>query len=301
MNDPGFSLRDSRVAIVGLGLMGGSLALALQGCCREIIGVDSDSAARAFAAERGFVHRVADFDSALADSDLLVLATPVRTILEHLDYIRTPAGVIHHSSFVIDLGSTKASIVAKMKDLPAAYDPLGGHPMCGREAGGIRRAEPDLYRDKPFVLCPLDRTSQSALALAHELVSAIGAHPLVLDAARHDALAALVSHLPYTVAVALVRTALEANDDAAWQMAASGFRDTTRLAASDLTMMIDILLTNREVILDSLAHFRSELDSLTAAIQTGDPDQLRAALESAQAERARLSPSPARRLLKPSH
>src|SRR5574341_2296406 len=210
MNDPDFSLRDLRVAIVGLGLMGGSLALALRGRCRQIIGVDSDSAARAFALERGFIHRAANFDSALADSDLLVLATPVRTILEHLDYLRTPAGVVHHSSFIIDLGSTKASIVARMKDLPAAYDPLGGHPMCGKETGGIRHAEPDLYRDKPFVLCPLERASKTALALAHELVSAIGGHALVLDAARHDALAALVSHLPYTVALALVRTALEA-------------------------------------------------------------------------------------------
>lgn len=284
MNDPDFSLRDLRVAIVGLGLMGGSLALALRGRCREIIGVDSDSAARAFALERGFIHRATDFDSALADSDLLVLATPVRTILKQLDYL----GTLHipHSAFIIDLGSTKASIVARMKDLPAAYDPLGGHPMCGKETGGIRHAEPDLYRDKPFVLCPLERTSKTALALAHELVFAIGAHALVLDAARHDALAALVSHLPYTVAMALVRTALEADDDAAWQMVASGFRDTTRLAASDLTMMIDILLTNREAILDTLAHFRSELDSLTLAIQSGDADKLRAALAAAQEQRS---------------
>lgn len=294
MNDPDFSLSDSRVAIVGLGLMGGSLALSLQDRCCEIVGVDSDSAARTFAVERGFVHRTTDFDSALAGSDIFILATPVRTILEQIARLHSSTLDPRHPVLVLDLGSTKSSVVARMKDLPAAYDPLGGHPMCGKETGGIGQAEPGLYREKPFVLCPLDRTTPAGIALAHELVSQIGARPLLLDAERHDAFAALVSHLPYTVAMALMGAALEAGDDLVWQMAASGFRDTTRLAASDLTMMIDILLTNRQAILDSLAHFRAQLDSLTAAIQSGDADRLRAALQSAQAQRARLFAAPLR-------
>lgn len=289
MDEPGFtSLAGMRVAIVGLGLMGGSLALALSGCCREIIGVDADPAPLTFAIERSIVHRTTDFDSALGTSDLLILAAPVRTILQQLSHLAHSTFPIPHSAFIIDLGSTKSAIVAAMKNLPAAFDPIGGHPMCGKEVSGIGHADPDLFRGKPFVLCPLDRTSPRALALAHELISAIGAHPLILDAETHDSLAALVSHLPYAVSVALMRTALATDNEALWPVAASGFRDATRLAASDLTMMIDILLTNRAAALDSLSRFRTELDSLTAAIDSGDADALRAVLESAQRKRSEM-------------
>jgi prephenate dehydrogenase len=178
-----------------------------------------------------------------------------------------------------------------MQRLPPGVIPIGGHPMCGKETGGIQNADPALFEGRPFVLCPLERTSPAALALVHALVAAIGAYPLRVDAARHDVLAALVSHLPYAAAVALMRAALHENDDLAWQMAASGFRDTTRLAASDLRMMVDILLTNREAILETLDSFQGELNSLRAAIGSGDADRLHQTLEAAQARRARMFPS----------
>ncbi|MBM4424491.1 MAG: prephenate dehydrogenase [Chloroflexi bacterium] len=291
MDDSGFTqLADARVAIVGLGLMGGSLALALKGRCREIIGVDSDTAPLTLALERGIIHRPADFDSALDSADLLILATPAQTILAQLTAIShsDSAFRIPHSVFPIDLGSTKRAIVAAMENLPPAFDPIGGHPMCGKETSGIEHADRDLFRGKPFILCPLRRTSSRALALAHELVSVIGARPLVLDAETHDEIAAAVSHLPYAVSAALVRTAMANSNDALWQMASSGFRDTTRLAASDLTMMIDILLTNRNAVLHSLSQFHSELEALTAAIESGDPERLRAVLESAQRQRHKM-------------
>jgi len=288
MDESGFTnLANARVAIVGLGLMGGSLALALSGCCREIIGVDADPAPLTFATERSIVHRTTDFDSALGTSDLLILATPVRTILAQLDRLRQ-LPITNYQLPILDLGSTKSEIVALMKQLPEGYDPIGGHPMCGKEVSGIEHADPDLFRGKPFVLCPLERTAPRALALTHELIFVIGAHPLILDAETHDSLAATVSHLPYAVAIALVRTALATDDEALWQMAASGFRDTTRLAASDLTMMTDILLTNRAAVLDSLSRFRAELEALTAAIDSGDADALRAVLESAQRKRSEM-------------
>lgn len=288
LDDPGFTLAQTRVAIVGLGLMGGSLALALSGRCREIIGVDAASAPRTFALEHNLVHRIADFDSALAAADILILAAPVRTIIQQLNHLAHSSFIIHRSSFVVDLGSTKSAIVSAMKDLPAAFDPVGGHPMCGREVSGIEHADPDLFRGRPFVLCPLERTSPRALALARELVSAIGAHPVLLDAETHDRCAAAASHLPYAAAIALVRTAFAAGDERVWQIAASGFRDATRLAASDLTMMTDILLTNRAAVLAAIAQFKTELDSLAAAVDSGDPAALRAALESAQRKRSEM-------------
>lgn len=289
MDEPGFTLARARVAIVGLGLMGGSLALALRGAkaCREIVGVDADPAALAFARDRAMIHRTADFDSAL-DCDLLILAAPVRTILAQLSHLAQSA--IRHppSTIVLDLGSTKTQIVAAMQALPPHFDPIGGHPMCGKEVSGSAHAEADLYRGKTFVLTPLARTSPAALALAHELLETIGARPLILSAERHDALAAVSSHLPYAVTVTLVRAALSLGDEQVWTMAASGFRDTSRLAASDVTMMTDILLTNRAAILDALTRNRHELDALIALIDAGDPDSLRAALAPAQSKRSEL-------------
>ena len=292
MDEPGFApssltLADCRIAIVGLGLMGGSLAMALREHCRaNIIGVDTDPKALAFARAHSIVHSTTDFDSALTACDLLILATPVHAILSQLQSLS--GRVSDPPLTILDLGSTKSQIDAAMQALPPQFDPIGGHPMCGKETGGIENADPDLYRGKTFVLSPLERTSPRTLALAYELITAIGAAPLILNAEQHDKFAAAISHMPYAVAAALMRAALNTNDERLWRMAASGFRDTTRLAASDLTMMTDILLTNRAAILDSLSQFRTEFDALTAAIASGDPDTLRAALESAQIKRSEM-------------
>jgi len=289
MAEPGFTaLAEARVAVVGLGLMGGSLALALRGRCREIVGVDPDPAAADFARARGVIDRAVDFDSARG-CDVLILAAPVRVILAQLRALSiSPPAERRRATVVLDLGSTKTEIAALMQALPPHFDPIGGHPMCGREVSGIEHAQAGLYRGKIFVLTPLARTSPAALALANRLVAAIGARPFVLTPERHDALAALSSHLPYAAAVALVRAALSSQDDGLWTMAASGFRDTSRLAASDVTMMVDILLTNRPALLDALGRYRMELDALAALIDAGEPEALRTLLAPAQARRAGL-------------
>jgi prephenate dehydrogenase len=147
-----------------------------------------------------------------------------------------------------------------------------------------------LYHNQTFVLTPLARTTERARRLALAIVEAVGGRALELPAERHDLLTALVSHLPYTAAVALVRAAQAADDEGAGQLASSGFRDTTRLAASDLTMMVDILLTNRAAILEALAGYRRELDGLAQLIEAGDADGLRAALAPAQARPRELFP-----------
>ena len=287
MDESDFTLAHTRVAIIGLGLMGGSLALALQEQCAEIVGVDSNPETMAFALKHSIIDRAADFDSAL-DCDLLILAAPVRAILAQLDALARTSFLLPPASFILDLGSTKSQITSAMEKLPAGFDPLGGHPMCGKEVSGIENAEADLFRDKTFVLTPLARTSPQALKLAHELIEVIDARPLILPAERHDALAATCSHLPYLVATALMRAAQTVDDDQRWTLAASGFRDTSRLAASDVTMMSDILLTNRAAILDSLSRYRAELDSLIQLIDSADPEALRVALEPTQAHRAQL-------------
>ena len=293
MDDPGFRrLQDCRVAIVGVGLMGGSLGLDLRGQCAERVGVGRSAATLALAQSRGMIDRTADFDEAVGSCDLIILATPPRTILAQLQALaerRTPrpaAGL--PPKVILDLGSTKTDIVAAMEALPVGFDPVGGHPMCGKEVSGAAAAEPGLYRGQSFILTPLARTSAGALGLAQDLVRAVGARPLVLAAARQDALVAQISHLPYVAAVALVRAAQACGDEQVWEVAASGFRDTSRLAASDLTMMLDILLTNREAVARALTGYRAELEALARLIDQGDAAALRAALEPARVKRLEL-------------
>jgi prephenate dehydrogenase len=176
----------------------------------------------------------------------------------------------------MDLGSTKRDIVAAMEDLPATVQPVGGHPMCGKALSGLDAAEPGLYQDAAFVLTPLARTSCAALELAQELARAVGAHPLIVDAMRHDLLVGAISHLPYCVAAALVQTVEEvgAKDEQVWELAASGFDDTSRLAASDVTMMRDILLTNRGVVVDLLRHYHGWIGRWLAVLEAGDESEL---------------------------
>jgi prephenate dehydrogenase len=156
--------------------------------------------------------------------------------------------------------------------------------MCGRETSGLAAADPDLYRDQTFILCPTAtgataRTTPAAEATALALIAAIGARPLRLDAAEHDALVAAVSHLPALVAAALLRAAA---DERQWAVSASGFRDTARLAGSDPRMMLDILLTNREAVLAALDGYAGELAAARAALAAGDEAALAEWLAAAQ-------------------
>ena len=271
-------LAEGRVAVVGLGLMGGSLAGALRGQCRAVIGVARRAETVEAALARGLVDRgTIDLADGVRRADVVILATPVRAILHTLDEI---GPLLPEGCLLMDLGSTKAQVVARMAALPGHVQPLGGHPMCGKEVSGIAAADPTLYRGHTFVLTPLPRTSEAALARGRALVEAIGGRPLILPPERHDRLVAAISHLPYLLACALVGTA-EATasiDPLVWDVAASGFRDTSRLAASDVTMMLDILLTNREPVLEALEDCARQLRDLARLVDSGDEGGLRDAL-----------------------
>jgi prephenate dehydrogenase len=231
------------------------------------------------------VDQVVDFEAA-HNCDLLVLATPVRTILQQVAQLSGSAFYPPRATIVMDLGSTKRQVMTAMADLPPRFEPVGGHPMCGREVNGLANSTADLYRGKTFVLTPPGHTSVRALSLAYELVERVGGRLLVMSAEHHDQLAALVSHLPYAAAVALVRAVQASGDEQAWEVAASGFRDSTRVAASDLDMMTDILVTNRGPILRALTAYHQELANLATAIESGNAEVIRRALQGAHAQRA---------------
>jgi prephenate dehydrogenase len=283
-------LRDCQVSIVGLGLMGGSLAGALHGQCRSVVGI----ARRAKVVETALAQGLIDWGTTelaegLREADVVVLATPVRIILRQLGEI---GPLLPEDCLLIDLGSTKSQIVGEMARLPAHVQPLGGHPMCGKEVSGIEVAEPTLYRGRTFILTPLPRTSEAALALGYELAEATGAHPLVLEAQRQDFLVGTVSHLPYMLACALVATAdaTTSADPAAWEIVAGGFRDTSRVAGSDVTMMLDILMTNREEVLKAVATCQEQLSHLARLVGNGDEQALRSALSAIRETRLEMFP-----------
>ena len=289
MKEPPFALHEAAVAIVGLGLMGGSLALALRtkDACRKIIGITRSATTCRAALERGSVD-VAGTELALAsEADVIILATPVRTILNQIPQV---GQIAREGAIVLDLGSTKRAIVQAMEALPPYVEPIGGHPMCGKETFGFDAAEAGLYRNATFVLAPLARTSASTLALAESLARAIDARPFVLDAKRHDQIVALTSHLPFALASTLMTTVGEmAHADAlVYGLAASGLRDTTRLAAGDTTMMLDILMTNRENVSRAVRLCAHHLNQLADRIAAGDELELRSLLQSAAARRRTL-------------
>jgi prephenate dehydrogenase len=276
------SLRDATIAIVGLGLMGGSFALALRGKCAKIIAIDRDARTRENA--RVIVDETSDDLARIASADVIILALPVRAIIAMLPRV---GALAKPGAIVIDLGSTKRAIVQAMEQLPAPVQAIGGHPMCGKEISGFDAADANLFRDARFVLTPLARTSPQTLAFAQSLVETLGARAIILDAARHDKIVAAISHLPFALASALmtITSEIAREDDLVFELAASGFRDTSRLAASDVTMMLDILLTNRDNVAAMIRASAQNLETFAGAIERGDEIALRAMLDQVAAQR----------------
>ncbi|PJF26669.1 MAG: prephenate dehydrogenase/arogenate dehydrogenase family protein [Phototrophicales bacterium] len=278
--------RARQISVVGLGLMGGSLALALRPYTEAVIGVDPNPFTRAAAVERGIVDSATDnLRDGVHDSDVVVLAAPVRAIINLVE--KRIGSYLRSNTLLIDIGSTKADICAAMGTLPIGIQAVGGHPMTGKETSGIEAADANLYQNRPFVLCPTRRTTPAARLRALALVEALGAVAIEMDAQRHDRVVAAISHLPYILSAALVATvaAEGSSDDAVWRLAAGGFRDMSRLAAQDLSMMGDILSTNTQAVATLLALFRMQLAMIEAMLIDRDHQKLTELLRPAREAR----------------
>ncbi|MCG3210807.1 MAG: Cyclohexadienyl dehydrogenase [Anaerolineae bacterium] len=267
--------------------MGGSLGLALKEnrVCRRVVGLVRRPEAVTQALELGVVDAATlDPAEALGAADIVIFSTPIRTILRQL---REYAPLFKAGAIITDMGSTKQQITQAMAALPDGLQPIGSHPMCGKEIAGMAAAEASLYRDAPWVLAPLPRTAPETTATVRQLAQAIGAKTLELEPARHDQAVAAISHLPYTLAASLVLAAqsVAATDPAVWQVRAGGFRDTSRVAATDTTMMLDILLTNRAAVGQLIDLARQRLDDFATAIAAGDETSLRELMEQAARQR----------------
>lgn len=279
-----------RIAIIGVGLIAGSLGMAWRraGVAREIIGIDAEPVLTD-AVRLGAVDRAGTMAEAFAACDVVVLGAPVRAIIEQA---RTHGPLARTGLVVTDVGSTKEAIVRMWEaHLPEGASFVGGHPLFGREVSGVANAAADLPSGVPYVLTPGGRATPEAVAVVTRLAEAAGAVPRVMTPAEHDARLAVSSHLPQMVATALAASALEADEQlpGVLDLTAGGFRDTTRIAGSPAHLWVDIFMTNPAAIRAALALFRIQLDALENALEWGDPEAIEQVFDRANEARRRLT------------
>jgi prephenate dehydrogenase len=276
-----------RLAIVGVGLLGGSLAKAARarGLASEIVGVGRDAGRLEAGRRDGVLDRITtDLGEGVRDADVVVLGAPVLAILPLLDAVAAVSGP---ETIVTDVGSTKGAIVAAAARCPGLRF-VGSHPMAGSERSGYAHARADLFEGATVIVTPSEASEPAAVKRVVALWEAAGAGRVVtLDPDTHDRAVAAISHLPHLAAFALV-DAVARFEPGAFDVAARGFRDTTRVAAADPTMWEEIFLDNREAVLAGLEVFRAALDDLAGLIARGEGAALRAALERIKARREAL-------------
>lgn len=271
----------ARVTIVGTGFLGGSLGLALKGRHQRTgfdINADEAEAARAGEALDRVAASVAE---AVAGADLVVLATPVAASIELLGTLHPGPGTV-----VTDLGSTKSAVV-EVGLTAAGPRFVGGHPMAGSERHGFAAAHADLFQGAWWILTPVEQTSAAAYRAVATLTGEVGARPVALAPETHDGLVARISHLPQLVAAAVVAVAA-VEDRSMLGLAAGGFRDVTRIAASPTPMWLDIIRSNHEAIVEALEALTGELDTTIALVKAQQWERLGERMEAARHARRTL-------------
>ncbi len=277
-----------RLCLIGVGLIGGSLALALKqaGEVGSVIGVGRGAANLEEALRIGIIDEAShDPASAVEGADMVVLAVPVGATGRVCEQIRDH---LDAEAVLTDVGSVKGDVVAQVSaafgGVPANFVP--GHPIAGTEKSGASAAFPTLYHDRRVLLTPLPETRPEALARVRRVWEIAGAEVETMDVAHHDAVLAATSHLPHMLAFGLVDSLARREDSGEiFRYAAGGFRDFTRIASSDPVMWRDICLHNRQALLDAMARFEMEMAELRQAIENGDADTLAEIFSRAKAAR----------------
>jgi prephenate dehydrogenase len=284
--------RLGKIVVVGVGLIGGSFALALKrsGAAERVVGIGRSLSNLAAAQRRGIIDSAFTLDAAwtveLADADLVLLATPVGQMPTLFATIAPRLGA---QTVVTDAGSTKQDVIAAARAALGGSLPrfVPGHPIAGTEHSGAAAAFDALFRDKQVVLTPIAQTEPEALSRVSECWTWCGAVVRLLDPARHDAIFAAVSHLPHALAFALVATlAARADAEECFAYAGSGLRDFTRLASSHPEMWRDVCLANRDALRRDLAAYRDELGHVDTMLAAADGAGLLRLFQRARAARS---------------
>jgi prephenate dehydrogenase len=278
-----------RLSIVGLGLLGGSVAKAARAAslAQEIVGVGRNPKSLEPALRERAVDRITtDLVEGVSGADMIVLATPVATLERQLPAVWQAAS---SHALLTDVGSTKAGIV-KAAEALAASRPLsfvGSHPMAGSNLSGFSVARADLFNGATVILTPTERTPAEPIKRVTEFWEAMGGRVTLMDPVTHDRAVAAISHLPHLVVDALVAAVVDM-DPRYLEVAARGFRDTTRIAASDPAVWREIFQQNREALGEAIAAFRGALGRLEGILAAGDDAAIESALEAIRKTRAEL-------------
>lgn len=280
-----------KITIIGCGLIGGSIALALKrrrpDCSVVCLDLPERLPAIREAAVSDQIGAIDDFASYIPDSDVVIMATPVQTVL---DSIKRLGPSLREGTIVTDVGSTKKRIMTEVpRILPAGVHFIGGHPMAGSEHSGVEAADPLLFSDRVYALCPYTDTPPEALLTLMDLVENLLAIPIAIDPEEHDRIMAMVSHLPQLISVALMHAAQagDAEHGMLDKLAGRGFLDMTRLAASNYGIWRGILETNKEAIEHSINRFSKSLSFLSSRMLE---DDVAIAWEQAAGRRRKMGP-----------
>lgn len=266
-----------RIAVIGLGLLGGSIGLAVRAHLPQAstTGYDADPATRARAAERKLVDRVCDTAAdAVREADLVVVCVPVGAMGEAAAEFAEalPPGVV-----VSDVGSSKQSVAAALEAALPGVMVIPAHPVAGTERSGPDAGFASLFQQRWCIITPPDGADPAKVAALAQFWEALGARVETMSASHHDLVLAVTSHLPHLIAYTIVGTASDlegVTESEVIKYSAGGFRDFTRIAASDPTMWRDVFLTNKDAVLEMLQRFTEDLTALQRAIRVGDGDQL---------------------------
>lgn len=263
-----------RITIIGVGLIGGSLAIQLheKKLSSRLIGVDTNSMHSEQAIERELVDEVLPINDALAQSDVIILAIPVDKMVSLLPQVLNKID----RQIVIDLGSTKSQLTAAVKQHPKRGRYVATHPMWGTEYSGPSAAIRGAFENKAVVICNAAESDADALEWVKGMYKKIGMHLLEMDAVAHDLHAAYVSHISHITSFALANTVLEKEkeDNAIFEMASAGFESTVRLAKSNSAMWVPIFMQNKENVLDVLTEHIEQLTKFKESIENGNNEQL---------------------------
>ena len=270
-------MKFEKIALIGCGLMGGSFALAARqaGWAKYIVGYSASVSSRQKALSMGVIDDTADsISQAVQGADLVLLAVPVSATAACFEAI---APALNSNALLMDVGSTKIDIVA------AALNTLGDklqcfvpvHPIAGKEVAGVEHSEADLYKDRALIMTPMPSSGLTQVQLTKQIWKSLGSYITELTPAAHDAAFAAVSHLPHVLAYAVIRGIFQQKNGADLiALGGPGFRDFSRIAASDPVIWRDILSTNREQVLLQIAHFKEALSDFETVIQKNDPQAL---------------------------
>lgn len=266
----------SVIAIVGVGLIGGSLGMALRsrGLASRVVGVDLDTEAVRQATLLGAIDDGGADLAALAEADIVVFATPVGGVPALMERAEP---FVKRNALVTDVGSVKTAISEAGERL-FGFRFLGGHPMAGSETSGVAAANADLFVGAPWVLTPTRSAmpgEDDTLRKSRALVSALGARPVLLEPAEHDRLVALVSHLPHVLSFAYSRAlSADSSGSAATNIAGPSYHDITRISRSSHELWADIFLENREEVVRAIREFEESIGQLRSAIEAGERETI---------------------------